>query len=214
MDNVVKGALLILLAIVGAIGVGSFIFVVADLDVATPIKNAAGIAQALAAVAAVVLGGVFAYRNGLLFRTFEPHLTITQDATHRRIGDQYVHIAVTATLHNSSRVQVEIRQGFFRLQQVAPIDDNDVEALYAQAFGAVSERSSIQWPVLDEWQTPSPENLLLIEPGQSHQEHVEFIVNHNVTCVLIYSCFYNSAFSESSQPAVAWAASTVYDVAE
>lgn len=214
MDNVMKGALLILLGIAFAVGLGSFIFAVSDFNVATPIKNAAGIAQALATVAAVVLGGVFAYRNGLLFRTFEPHLTVTQAVTHRRIGAQYVHIAVMATLHNSSRVQVEIRQGFFRLQQVAPIDDSDVEILYTQAFGAVSERSNIQWPVLDEWQTPSPENILLIEPGQSHQEHVEFIVSRHVASVLIYSCFYNSTFSESSQPAVAWAASTVYDIAE
>ena len=83
MNDVIKGTLL-LLAIVGSLVVVSGALTLLP-GVASPVKDAAGIVQALAAVAAVVLGGVFAYRNSLLFRTFEPHLTVTRSVTHRPI---------------------------------------------------------------------------------------------------------------------------------
>ena len=75
------------------------------------------IVQPLVTAVVIIAGAVFAYRKLQLFRDFEPHLTVTQTATHRAIGTQYLHIAVTATLHNSSKVRVEIRESFL---QAAP----------------------------------------------------------------------------------------------
>ncbi len=210
MNDVIKGTLLLLLAIVGSLVVVSGALTLLP-GVASPVKDAAGIVQALAAVAAVVLGGVFAYRNSLLFRTFEPHLTITQAVTHRRIGTQYLHIAVTATPHNSSKVKVEIREGFFRLMQVSPVDDDAVEILYAQTF-AYGERRDLQWPVLDEFRRPGRRNEVVIEPGESRQETCEFIAVMDTQTVIVYSYFYNAQFVEGSESAQGWSATTVYDI--
>ena len=66
-----------------------------------------GIQSAITSVA-IVVGGAFALFKLQVFRTFEPHLTITQEVSHRPVGDSYVHIVVTATLHNSSRVRVDL----------------------------------------------------------------------------------------------------------
>lgn len=211
MDNVMKGALLILLAIVFTVAVGSFIFAVTSLDVATPIKDAAGIAQALATVAAVVLGGVFAYRNGLLFRTFEPHLTVAQSVTHRRISDQHIHVGVTVTLSNSSKVKVEIHQAEFILQRIAPLTDAEVELLDAQV-SEDAEIQHIQWPVLDEWQREWERNELIVEPGGSHQEIFEFIIPQEVTAILVYSYFHNSDYLRHSQSAQGWSVTSFYDI--
>ena len=211
MDSVVKATLLLLLAIVGAIGVVSYIFVVTDIDVATPIRNAVGIAQGLATVAAVVLGGVFAYRNGLLFRDFEPHLTITQAVTHRPVGTQYVHIGVIATLHNSSKVKTEVRDFFFRMHQISPLHDDDVVDLYVNAFRS-EDHSDIDWPVMENVSKRLGQNELVIEPGEYHHEPFEFIVSQEVETVLIYSYFYNLKYSEHSQSAQGWAATTFYDM--
>ena len=90
--------------------------------------------QAIATVVLICVGGVFAYRRLQLFRTFEPHLTISHEVAHRFIGDSYVHIDVTATLRNSSRVQVEILEGFFSLMKISPASDEQVEEIYASVF--------------------------------------------------------------------------------
>ena len=178
------------------------------------VRDVVGIVQAFVWAFLIVAGGIFAYRKLQLFRDFEPHLTITQAVTHRPIGTQYVHIAVTATLHNSSKVKVEIRQGFFRLMQIAPIDDDDVEQLYSQAFDSNDSDGipDIQWPLLDMLSRASSTNSLVIEPGETHLEPGEFIVSNEVKTVLLYSYFYNSNFFESSQSAPGWAATTVYDM--
>lgn len=61
-----------------------------------------GIAQALVTIVAIVAGGSFAAYKWQVFRESEPHLTITHEVSFRRIGESYVHIAVTATLQNNS----------------------------------------------------------------------------------------------------------------
>ncbi len=159
----------------------------------------------------MALGALFAYRNSLLFRSFEPHLTVTQAVASRAVGTQYVHISVITTLRNSSKVKVEIREGLFRIQQIQPMSDEDVEHLYNQSFkpGAFS---SIDWPVLDTVTWQREPGALVVEPGESHQEPCEFIVSKDVEAILVYSYFYNLAYMEGSQSAQGWTATTFYDV--
>ena len=129
MRYVMQVALMMLLAILGSVGVVGIVLHLVPNDV-FPARDAVAILQGLATVAAVALGALFAYRNSLLFRSFEPHLTVSHDLSHRRVGQSYVHIGVTATLHNSSKVKVEIRQGEFLLQQIAPITDAELSCYY------------------------------------------------------------------------------------
>ena len=151
----------------------------------------ARIAQSLATVAAIVVGGILAWRNLHLFRSREPHVTITHRISHRVIGARYVHIAVTATLHNSSRVNVEFRDGAFTLQQIAPVLDEEIENLYAQVF--VDEKQTyLQWATLDNARRSWDEDGLVVEPGESETETYEFIVSRDVESVAITTHFYNS----------------------
>ena len=83
-------------------------------------KDIASIVQSFATALAIVTGGIYALYKFQVFRTLEPHLTIEHRISHRRLSDSYVHIALTAMLHNSSRVHVELREGLFRLQGVSP----------------------------------------------------------------------------------------------
>jgi hypothetical protein len=94
------------------------------------VKNIAAIVQASTTALAVGIAGAFAGYKLRVFRDFQPHLTITQDISHRRIGDSYWHIAVTATMRNTSKVEVEIQKRIFRLQQISPISDDEVKELY------------------------------------------------------------------------------------
>ena len=103
-------------------------------------NGAADIVQAVATVAAIVIVGVFAWRNLWWLRTFQPHITITHSVSHRPVGTQYIHLAVVATLYNSSRVKVEIQEGVFQLAQVSPIEDDQLLSMYRSAFPLSNER--------------------------------------------------------------------------
>ena len=56
---------------------------------------------------------------------------------------------VTAMLHNSSRVKVEIYEGEFLLQEIAPVlDDQELEELLDARIPIGRNRAFGQWPVI------------------------------------------------------------------
>ncbi len=172
--------------------------------------SAVGLLQPLVTALVLVVGGIFAYRKLQLFRDFEPHLTVTQSVSSRAVGSQYAHIAVTATLHNSSKVRVEVRECLFQIHQVQPLSDDDVEHYYVEAFREDGS-AYIEWPIIDEVMRRLEPNEIVIEPGAYHHEPCEFILSRNVTTVLVYSYFFNTAYSENGQSAQGWSATTVHD---
>ena len=175
------------------------------------IREVVGIVQGIAAALLILVGGVFAYRKLQLFRDFEPHLTITQSVASRAVGTQYAHISVITTLRNSSKVRVEIRKGFFRIHQIQPLDDDVVESLYVQAFNS-DDRQDIDWPLVGEIHLQLGSNELVVEPGESHHEPCEFIISKEVKSIMVYSYFYNQAYSEGSRSAQGWTATTFHDI--
>ena len=173
-------------------------------------KDIASMIQSFATALAIVTGGIYALYKLQAFRTLEPHLTIEHRISHRRLSDSYVHIALTAMLHNSSRVHVELREGLFRLQGVSPATDDEIELLYSRVF-VDRDFYNIQWPTLDEVGRNWNEGELVVEPGESHPETIEFIVSaSDYESVLVYTYFHNP--TQGSGSAQGWSATTVHDI--
>ncbi len=202
-DSIIKTLLLVTTVGVLLIAITGALVSLTD----TGITDAARTVQALVTATAICAGGIFAFHKFQIFRDFQPHLTISNAVSHRRIGESYVHIDVTATLHNSSKVKMELREGFFRLQKLAPVLDEDVENLYAQVFWD-QEHSYLQWPTLDDARRDWDKGMLIVEPGESHQETYEFIASMDVESVIIHTYFYNP-YSSSPE---GWGATTVHDI--
>ena len=176
--------------------------------------NVVSTIQAFVAVVAIVLGAIFAYDRFQVFRTFYPHLTIEHTITHRRISDNYMHIAVTAILHNRSRVHTEVREGFASLQVVAPLSDADAAQRYNEVFVG-RQHVNIQWETLDEYIRAWEESELVVEPDESHPETFEFLLRESsYNSVLIYTYFYNERHDEDRGSAEGWAATTVYNIVD
>ena len=173
--------------------------------------DAVSVIYAIGVLTAICVGGIFAYQRLQLFRAFQPHLTISHEVSHRFIGDSYIHIFVTATLHNSSRVKMELRQAEFALQKIAPALDEDIEHLYVDVFHH-EKHEDIQWDTLDDAKRIWSKNERIIEPGELHKEPFEFIVSTDVESVLIYTYFYNPGYSQGSQSSHGWGMTTIYDM--
>ena len=111
-----------MLTVVAVLAVLCLVFLAAYLTDSntTMFKELFGVAQSLVTILAIIAGGIFAAYKWQVYRESEPHLTITNRVSHRVVGGSYVHIAVTAVLHNSSKVKMELREGFFRVQKIAP----------------------------------------------------------------------------------------------
>ena len=180
----------------------------------TDYKDVTAILQGLAAAGAVVLGGLFAWRNSLLFRTFAPHLDISLDVSHRNISANYLHIAVLASLKNSSKVRVEIHEGSCQLLQVSPVEDEVVPELHAQRFAgdANGHVFDYKWTPFPAVPCVSDDEVLIIEPGQTHLETVEFVVRRDVASVLVHCRFENPGAERNPDAPSDWSVVVPYDI--
>ena len=162
------------------------------------VRNWALTSQAVVTMIAVSVGGWFAWRNRHLFRFGQPHLTISHEITHRRVSPEYVQVTVTAILQNTSRVKVEIRDGLFTIQMMAPISDAEAEEIYAKTFldtptnRTLVDHGALKWKTLDNVRLSWNEEELIAEPGESATATFEYIVHSEVESLLITTYFYNS----------------------
>ncbi len=148
--------------------------------------------QAIATVVAIAVGAWFALRNRHLFRYGQPHLTVTHEITHRRVSPGYIQVAVTAMLHNNSRVKVEVLDGLFTIQQMAPVSDCIVEDMYSETFIDQQNNGTLRWHTLNEARLSWNKEDLIAEPGESTAATFEYIVPIYVESLLVTTYFYNS----------------------
>ena len=162
-----------------------------SVSVADNIYSWVRIAQAIATLIALTLGGIFAWRRGFIFRYQQPHITISHDVTHRHLGHGYVHIEATATLHNTSRVKVEFRDALFTVEQLAPVDGDMAERLFDETIDKVIYESP-KWDLLTERRLEWTPDEFIVEPGEMATSTFEHIVSDAVESVHITTFFYNT----------------------
>lgn len=148
--------------------------------------------ESVITIIAIVIAGIFAWRNGIIFRHRSPHINIDHDVTHRFISPSYTHLIVTATLHNSSRVKVEFRDGLFSIQKLAPLQDLEVERLYTQPFGNNEWLTEAQWEVIESVWAIWDKDELIVEPGSTTALTIEFVIPNNIEAVLATTYLYNA----------------------
>ncbi len=163
------------------------------------------VVQSLATIAAIAIGGLFAYYNRGLFRRTEPHLTITQEVSHRRINDEHLQVGVIVTLRNTSNVKVAIHDAFCRLSQIAPLAPAYVTATMLEP--------ELMRPILQEIRNESGLACTIVEPGESSQVAYQFVVLPSATSLLVHTFIYNERYSEAeADRSQGWQAYTFYDI--
>jgi hypothetical protein len=95
---------------------------------------------------------------------------------------------------------MELSHRLFRLMEIAPVlDDQELEDRLAWREYIEDNRPFGQWAVFDQFEVEYSGYYLAIEPGQTFQETVDFVISREITTVAIQSDFYNSSYSEGSK---------------
>ena len=210
-DKAIEILLLVSLAVVGLfLLVAALDWVLPD---AAPLGRWADLALAVVTILAILIGGLFAAEKFELFRDFAPHLTISHAINHRNIADSYVHLDVTAALHNSSRVKIELNRGLFTLQEIAPVLDDEELEDRLEARNLIAENLPFsQWAILDQFSCDWNASPLVIEPGQTFQQTVEFVISREISTVALHAFFCNSRSAEGLEQPEGWNMTAVYDI--
>ena len=166
-------------------------FILWDIDLGDDPAKIPPVIQAYITSFILMAAAIFAAARFELFRNFIPHIAVKQKVTHRAISNSYLHVLVTTTIHNNSKVKMDFSEGICRLQRLGQYADAEVEDIYRQKFleDTPSGNRDFQWETLDEVPLSWDGKVLTVEPGGSHRETCEFIVNVGVTSLLAHTYF-------------------------
>ena len=177
--------------------------------------------QAITGITTSIAAGLYFFQRLRATRFFIPHLDISHKISHRAVGDDHLHIAVTSVLYNSSRVRVMILNGFSRIQQIVPmISEEDIKKMCAQICED-AKCECMRWPTIKKIPHSWEEDELILEPGESRSDISEFVISNDIRTVRIHTFFWKRGFSEGSpyldSPiakgyANGWGETSVYDI--
>ena len=163
--------------------------------------------EALAAIqsgltsAAIVAGGVWAWREYRRRRDPNPKVRLRHAVTHRRLPGQRIWLRVELHVENCGTTLLKLTAGLTRISQVLPLEDQ-VPNRMPSPFSR--ERA---WPSLlndeKEW------NEVAIEPGEPDMVVYDFIFPDGPATVVVYSHVENT--NRKGTP-FGWQASTVYEI--
>ena len=176
---------------------------------------------AIASITALITIGLYYYTRRIANRSFIRYLDVSHKISHRSIGDQYLHISVKSVLHNTSKVKIDVLNGFTIVQRIMPgLNEEDIKRMYDQVR---SEKNCdfIQWPDIEKCNHSWKDDELIIEPGETRTTTCQFLRPNDVESIMVRTFFWKQGFSEGSpyldSPfsegyANGWGEATVYSI--
>jgi hypothetical protein len=146
--------------------------------------------QAVVTIGAVLIAGLWTYLLFVRRRQKFPRASVTHRVTFDPVDDQKLLLRATVVIANKSEVLLSINHGMVWVQQVmpwpkiaakAPIDGDEAE-----------KKKELSWPVLAERRLDDSQDRWEVEPGETEELHLDFLLRRPLDVVLLYSYFRNS----------------------
>lgn len=169
----------------------------------------AGLAGTGITALAVVIAGIWTYILFLSKRQKYPRAITTHKIVRRSLGSRKYLLRVTVAIRNGGDVLLNLVSGEVRVHQILPIAP-ELEDLLGKGEDLIEKgRTHVDWPLLDsrgrEWETGKFE----IEPGETDEEHFDFILDNAIQTVEVYSYFKNEKKRDRE---IGWNLTTIHDI--
>ncbi len=168
------------------------------------VRDIATIVQSIFTVAAVIIGGVWTYWLFVKKRQKYPSAKIEHQISHRPIANGKVLLSVNAVISNSGNVLLSLEKGKIRVSQVLPPQDELLDILTRKKGTQVTN-----WHLLSPLVNPIGQETLEIEPSESQQFLVHYVIDADIQTILVYTYFRNV---EKPKRNIGWTLTTIYDL--
>jgi hypothetical protein len=174
----------------------------------TDVKSWSDVIANAAQVAAILVGGWWAYTKFIRRREEWPRVSVEQVVNRRVLGPQQTLIRVAVKAKNAGTVLVEVDDVRVDVYQVLPLT---VEAQSSLADGSLVPpgKTEIAWPCLETRHRTWKPGEVSIEPGESDEFGFDFIVPAEVKTVFIYCYIRNVKHQERE---IGWQLTQFYDL--
>jgi len=153
-------------------------------------KSVAGLAESLAKIVALIVGGSWTYLLFVKKRTAFPRAEVTHACAAYPIDDNRSVVRVTLNVKNKSDVLMQIISGRVVVHQIVPFAD----AVDDVPLGFVGEGDTFEyaWPQIgDRAFEYASDKYLEVEPGESDAIDFDLFIEGDVRVVQVYSYLKN-----------------------
>ena len=146
--------------------------------------------QSVATVIAIIVGGVWAYKNFIQKREKHPRVEVTHHIWHRVIPGGKALLFIDVSIANKGSVLLRLRTGQLRVYQVLPVPSEASRQISQNTLDSIPHKEcDFDWTMLgyahEAWDNEENE----IEPNEIERMHYQFSICSQVRVILIKSDF-------------------------
>lgn len=176
----------------------------------TDIETALNIFQSLITMIAIVVGGIWSYMLFVSRRQKYPRAKIEHQVSFRPVVSGKLILSLDVTITNQGDVLLSLISWEIKAKQMLPPTEQLAQFLLLES----KEKSPIApevivWDTIAARKDEHKKGLFEIEPGEQHQFHLDFLINADVSTILVESFFNNVA--KRGKP-VGWSLTTIHDI--
>lgn len=177
------------------------------------LSQLAGVLQSLAAVVALIVGGIWTFRLFVKNRLNKPCATSGHLVTTRHLQGNGLLVHIGVEVKNESAVMMRLTSGEVRLVPILPLSEEAVLALDAVRKPArcAGEDAEVTWPGTLQYTFDWSKDPREIEPHESDTFHFDFVAADALTTFQVYSYLRNEAKGKRD---IGWSTTTFHDVEE
>lgn len=167
-------------------------------------KDLAAIVQSVATVVALCFGGYWTYKTFMGERANLPKANMSNGVTFIKVGPTGVVVRVTIAISNIGKSLLNLQSLKVQLYQVVPLLDDvaELEGRDTQEFEwrEMKQQRRMDWPKGDRE----------IEPGESDEEHFDFLLDPCPDLIQVYSYLEN----HHKKKEIGWRKTNIYSTME
>jgi hypothetical protein len=160
------------------------------------LRDLVEIAKSIVSMAALLVGGVWAYRLFWLKRQRYPRITIEHQIIHKPLTAERTLLNVTVNLSNDGDVLAELKSGEIWIQQILPLPPNFAPILdegrdmIRVLRELIAEESKVMWQTEIAWPVIADYSMQFkawhrkeVEPGSQLQLRYDFVLDNRVSLI-------------------------------
>jgi hypothetical protein len=153
---------------------------------------------------AVIIAGIWTYWLFVKKRQKYPSAKIEHQISHRPITNSKMLLSVNAIVSNGSSVLLSLTEGRIEVNQMLPPKDELLDILNTKEGTQVTN-----WHLLSPLVNPIGQREYQLEPGESQQFLLHYVIDDDIQTILVYTYFRNVEIPRRS---LGWTLTTIYDL--
>jgi hypothetical protein len=157
-------------------------------------KELSSIFQALVTSVAIIIGGLWAFKNFVLHREPYQRATLSHEIKHISLPENKVLLDVKLIMTNTGNTLLSISQIHINVKQIQP--PYDLDFIKAWKNRDKDKLWQANWHDIAHQKCSPPDCHFEIEPGQHDEMNFDFILDANIQIVRIQSRVFNDQTSQ------------------